>query len=78
MYGNGTDFASLANTKEIEKIMRFLMKATKSFVHEWNSSVPLHVREAETDARKAFFTQVFLVCAYKNVANLFKVVKLFT
>ena len=70
---NGTDFAGLANNRKrkIEKIMRFFDEGNaKSFVHEWNSSVPLHVREAETDARKAFFmSQVyFLVCAYKESA----------
>jgi hypothetical protein len=68
---NGTDLAGLANNRKrkIEKIMRFFDEGnTKSFVHEWNSSVPLHVREAETDARKAFFmAQVyFLVCAFKE------------
>ncbi len=68
---NGTDLAGLANNRKrkIERIMQFFDEANaKSFVHEWNSSVPLHVREAETDARKAFFmAQVyFLVCAFKE------------
>ena len=40
----------------------------ESFTNEWNNNIPLHVREAETSARKTFFmAQVyFLVCAFKD------------
>ena len=68
---NNTDFDGIASNRKrkIEKIMKYFEEGNaESFTNEWNNNIPLHVREAETSARKAFFmAQVyFLVCAFKD------------
>eukprot|EP00944_MAST-04C_sp_MAST-4C-sp1_P011646 g11646.t1 len=68
---NNTDFDGIASNRKrkIEKIMKYFEEGNaESFTNEWNNNIPLHVREAETSARKTFFmAQVyFLVCAFKD------------
>jgi hypothetical protein len=54
----GSDLVGIADNRQrkINKIMRYFDEGNAaSFVHEWNSNVPLHVRESEIAARKSFF-----------------------
>jgi hypothetical protein len=65
---NATDGANevgIADNRQrkIHKILRYFDEGNaSSFVHEWNSNVPLHVRESETSARVALYmAQVYFV-----------------